>query len=145
MELLESDDPVKGQLLKKSAMHRDQIEEDARAIQEQTQRMLTNALIIGGALAVTYILVNQFSGGKTKRKKSKAHKLRIVHDQNGHSAPSTANAEPEEPSMVAGVVSQIGTALAGQATAFLLGLAKEKLSEYLEAQALRKSGPDDAA
>jgi len=144
MELLESDDPVKGQLLKKSAMHRNQIEEDARLISEQTERMITNALIIGGALAVTYLLVSQFSGGKSKSKKSKSHKLRIVHDP-GAAKVAPPAAEPEEPSMISGVVSQIGTVLAGQATAFLLGLAKEKLTEFLEAQAAKQSSPNDPA
>ena len=49
MELLETDDPIKGQLLQRSAKHREQLEEDARLISEKTEKMLTNALVIGGA------------------------------------------------------------------------------------------------
>ena len=43
----------------------------------------------------------------------------------------------EEPS-APGIVSQIGTALASQATVFLLAIAKEKLMEYLESQFEKK-------
>jgi hypothetical protein len=128
MELLETDDPVKGQLLKKSAMHREQLEEDARLISEKTERMLTNAIVIGGALAVTYFLVSRFAGSKQK-KKNKAAKIHLVHGPASESQP-TVSAEPEQP----GMMSQIGAALASQATVFLLGLAKEKLGDFLQAQ-----------
>jgi hypothetical protein len=37
------------------------------------------------------------------------------------------------------MISQIGTAVAAQASAFLLNLAKEKLTEFLQAQAEKKS------
>ena len=43
----------------------------------------------------------------------------------------------EEPS-APGIVSQIGTTLASQATVFLLSIAKEKLMEYLESQFEKK-------
>lgn len=136
MELLETDDPVKGQLLKKSAMHRDQLEEDARLISEKTEKIITNAIVIGGALAVTYYLVNRFTSSKRK-KKSKAAKIHLIHGPASESAPvaTAATAEPEAP----GMMTQIGAALASQATVFLLGLAKEKLSEFLEAQAAAKT------
>ena len=134
MELLESDDPVKGQLLKKSAMHREQLEEDARLISERTEKIITNAIIIGGALAVTYFVVSRFGSSKPK-KKNKAAKIHLVHGPATESAPATVQNEPEAP----GVVSQIGAALASQATMFLLGLAKEKLTEFMEAQAAKKS------
>jgi hypothetical protein len=133
MELLETDDPEKGQLLKKSAMHREQLEEDARLISDKTERLITNAIVIGGALAVTYYLVNRFAGSKPK-KKSKTAKIHLVHGPATESATPLVQSEPEAP----GMMSQIGAALASQATVFLLGLAKEKLSEFLEAQAQKK-------
>jgi hypothetical protein len=138
MELLETDDPVKGQLLKKSAMHREQLEEDARLITERTERMITNALVIGGTLAVTYYLINRFSGSK-KKKKSKAAKIHLVHGPATSEASAPVQSEPETP----GMLTQIGTALASQATVFLLGLAKEKLSEFLESQAQKKSSTNE--
>jgi hypothetical protein len=139
MELLETDDPIKGKLLQRSAKHRDQLEEDARLISEKTEKMLTNALIIGGALAVTYFVVSSFSGSK-KKKKSKTAQIKLVH---GGAAEEQAQsvAEPEAPGMMA----QIGTALAAQATAFMLSLAKEKLMEFLESQAAKKQTTNDPA
>ena len=137
MELLETDDPVKGQLLKKSAMHRDQLEEDARLISEKTERIITNAIVIGGALAVTYFLVSRFGGSKQK-KKSKTAKIHLVHGP-ASEAQAAVNAEPEQP----GMMSQIGAALASQATVFLLGLAKEKLGDFLQSQSVKKTSPDE--
>ncbi len=138
MELLETDDPIKGQLLQRSAKHREQLEEDARLISEKTEKMLTNALIIGGALAVTYFVVSSFSG--KKKKKSKTAEIRLVHGAGGPEQSATAS-EPEPPGMMA----TIGSALAAQATTLLLSLAKEKLMEFLESQAAKKQATNDPA
>jgi hypothetical protein len=139
MELLETDDPVKGQLLKKSAMHREQLVEEVKLISDRTQKAITNAVIIGSALALTYILVSQFSGGSKGKKKSKPAKIKLVQGREEEAVPVVH--EPEAP----GIVSQIGTALASQATVFLLGLAKEKLSEFLQSQAVKKPQTNDPA
>jgi hypothetical protein len=137
MELLDSDDPVKGQLLRKSAQHREQLEEDARLISERTEKIITNALIIGGALAATYFIVSRFSGSKSK--KSKLKKVRLVKEENNADEVVVETATPEEP----GVIAQIGTALANQATVFLLTLAKEKLGEFMQAQTGKKDNNND--
>lgn len=135
-----TDDPVKGQLLKKSALHREQLEEEVKIISESTEKILINALIVGGALAATYLLVSSFSGSKSKRKKNRAAKIKLV--QGGDKdASSYVPAEPEMP----GIVSQIGTALASQATVFLLSLAKEKLVEFLQAQSEKKAKANGAS
>jgi hypothetical protein len=133
MELLESDDP-KSKLLKKTALQRQALEDEARLLSERTEKTITTALIIGGALLTTYFLVRQFSGSDNKPK-SKAKKLKIVtqNDDSDHTI------EPE--THVPGVVAQIGTALASQATVFLLTLAKEKLFEFLESQ--KKTSNDE--
>lgn len=131
MELLESGDP-KSQLLKKAAMQRGALEEEAKLISDRTQKVIVNALVIGGALAATYFLVRQFSGSK-KKSKSKPGRIKLV---------SSREADDEEEVTevkMPGVVAQIGTALASQATVFLLTLAKEKLAEYMESQAQKKS------
>lgn len=130
MELLESND-FKRELLKRSEKHRTGLEEEVKMVSERTEKILINALIIGGALAASYFLLSQFSGTEKKRK-VKAKKIKLVSD--------TANEEEEEAATPAapGIVAQIGTALASQATVFLLDLAKEKLSEYLKAQAEKK-------
>jgi len=127
MELLESDDP-KSKLLKKTALQRQVLEDEARLLSERTERTITTALIIGGALLTTYFLVRQFSSSDAKPKKSKAKKLKIVTQNED----SDHGIEPE--THTPSVVAQIGTALASQATVFLLTLAKEKLFEFLESQ-----------
>jgi hypothetical protein len=130
MELLESNDP-KLELLKKSAKHRQDLEDEVRLISAKTERIITNALIIGGTLAAAYVLVRQFSG-PSKKRKVKSQKLKVVH-----AAPAEA-AEVEEESFAPGIMSQVGQAIASQATVFLLGLAKEKLSEFLQGQFEKK-------
>ena len=133
MELLETDDPIKSKLLKKSAQHREELEHDVQLISERTQRVITNALVIGGALALTYFMVKQFSGSG-KKGRSKTKKIKVIN-----AAPAEHDeSESASVSSVPGLVSQIGTALASQASVFLLSLAKEKLSDYLQSQAEKK-------
>lgn len=126
MELVESKD-IKMELLKKSAKHRQELEDEVKLISEKTEKMITNALIIGGTLAAAYFLVRQFSSAKPK-KKTKVPKIKVVQ-----SKASDVEQVVEEASSP-GIVSQIGSALASQATIFLLGIAKEKLSEYMHSQ-----------
>ncbi len=128
MEGIQSNDS-KMELLKKSEKHRQELEDEVNLISERTEKIITNALIIGGTLAATYILVRQFSSSK-KRKKKKPQRLKVVKRKVSTDDPETDFEEPSAP----GIVSQIGTALASQAAIFLLGIAKEKLSEFLQAQ-----------
>jgi len=132
MELLESDDP-KSQLLKKTARHRAALEDEAQLLSERTEKTITTALIIGGALIASYFVVRQFSNANS-RKKAKPKKLKIV-SASADDEEETADTESHVP----GIVSQIGTALASQATVFLLTLAKEKLFEFLESQTKTKA------
>ena len=133
MELLDTNDPIKGKLMQKSALHREQLQEEVKLISERTEKMLTNALIIGAALGVTYLLISGLSGSKSK-KKSKVAKLKLVQADEREQEP----VEQEEP-MGPGIGSQIGTALARQATVLLLTFAKEKLAEYLHSQSAKKT------
>lgn len=134
---LETDNPEKGQLLQKSAHHRELLEEEVRMITERSEKIITNALIIGGALALTYFLVKSVSGPEGKEK-PKSRKIRLVETRDGQTVPEEAYA-PEQ----AGVVSQIGAVLVAQATGFLLSVAKEKLMEFLQAQSEKKANTDD--
>ena len=132
MQTQKSSDP-KEELLKKSERHRQELKDEVRMISERTEKVLTNALIIGGTLAAAYFLMRQFSGASPKRKKKAATpKIKIVKATEGGEETETI----EEPS--ASVVSQIGAALASQATVFLLSIAKEKLMQYLDTQFEKK-------
>ena len=133
MQSRESNDP-KMELLKKSERHRQELKDEVQLISERTEKVITNALIIGGTLATAYFLMRQFSGSSPKKKKKVATpKIKLVKATD--ESEETVSAEvPSEP----GIVSQIGTALASQATVFLLTIAKEKLMEYLESQFEKK-------
>ncbi len=125
MELLDTDDPIKSELLMKTARHREDLEEETRAIAERTEKIITNAIVIGGALALTYFLYSQLSGSKKKKVKKKKEPEVETEDEE----------EVEESSSASNILSQVGTALVSQGGVLLLSLAKEKLVEYLRAQA----------
>lgn len=133
MKGMETDDLVKSQLLKKAAQQRQEIESEMHDITDRTEKVLTNAVIIGGTLALTYFLVRGFSSSK-KRKTRKTKPT---------AKPSEVDREEEneeyEESGPSRILSQIGTAVASQATVMLLDLAKEKLMEFLQAQAQKKT------
>lgn len=122
MEILESQDPEKKRLMDEAKKHQAALVNNVHAATDRTQQIVTNALIIGGALALTYVLVSQLSGGKSKKKKSKTVKLVTQAP-----AESAAADEEEDESLL----TQIGTKIANEATVLLLNLAKEKLAEYL--------------
>ena len=120
MELLETQDPEKKRLIESSFRHKQEMEREVKDISDRSEKMLKNALIIGGALALTYVVVNQLSSAKTKKKKAKHPKNVSIEGEDDE--------EVESPSML----SQMGDKLVSTATLFLLDLAKEKLSDYLQ-------------
>jgi hypothetical protein len=128
----ETDDPVKSKLFSKSARYREELEDEAKEITDRTEKLIKNALIIGGSLALAYFTYKQFSGGSKKRKVKvrKAKPVASVYD--------VEEEVEEEASSQNNVLANIGTALVSQASVFLLSLAKEKLAEYLQSQAEKK-------
>jgi len=133
---LETDDPVKSRLLKKTSQYREDLEDEAKLVSERTEKIVTNALVIGGSLLLTYFAYKQFSGSSKKKHKSKVKKIKVV---------GATPAEPAEENLVeeelgpSKIITQIGTALVSQASVFLLSLAKDKLAEYLQAQEKKKT------
>jgi hypothetical protein len=123
MELLETQDPEKKRLLETSDRHKHELEKEVKAISDNTERIVKNVLIIGGTLAVTYFLVSSL--GSSKRKKKKATQSEATGETTATSEPSNSSYSP--PSFL----SQVGERFATQATALLLGIAKDKLTEYL--------------
>jgi hypothetical protein len=138
MKTLETDDPIKSQLLQKATHQREELADDVKALSERTETMLTNALIVGGALMLGYLIVKGLSGRKSRRKRKAKATHKIMQ-----AAPASDDSEevPYEssPSVVGSMMSQIGSAIATQATVILLDLAKEKLAEFLQAQAEKKA------
>ncbi len=133
MNVQETDDPIKSRLLRKASQQQDELKQEVQEITERTEKVLTNALIIGGALALTYLVVRGFSGSKKSKRKVK----KVVKQVNpGQEAESGFE---QEPSVASTLLSQVGSAIATQATVLLLDLAKGKLAAYLQAQAQKKA------
>jgi hypothetical protein len=126
MELLESEDS-KRHLLRKSASQKAAIEEEVNLLSARTEKILINALVIGGALAISYLLVRQV--GKKSRKKKVTRIAHVASVQ-----PDEVEEESQGVSKFAEAITGIGTMVASQATAFLLALAKEKIVEFLQEQ-----------
>ena len=135
---LETDNPEKGQLLQKSAHHRELLEEEVKLISAKSEKIITNALIIAGALTVTYFLVSSLSGSKGK-KKLKTAKVKLVQGHDGSDA-EEEDAHEERP----GLITTVGSVLAAQATGLLLSIAREKLVEFLQSHyGLKKENPNE--
>jgi hypothetical protein len=138
MELLESQDPEKRKLIEKSERHKRELEKEVTAISNQTEKMLTNALIIGGALAFSYFIVTQMTGKSKKKKKHKSkkkHKVAII--SNGHAAAASEDDDDDDDEVIVAtpnLITEIGARVVNQATAVLIDLARQKLMEYLESR-----------
>lgn len=123
MELLETQDPEKKKLIESSDRHKRELEKEVIAISDKTEQVLKNALIIGGALALTYFTISQLTKTKARRKKAK-------EDKQENEAEDVIASEPSAPSFM----SQMGERVINQATLVLLDLAKDMLMEYLESR-----------
>jgi len=121
MKLLEKSDLEKQKLMKVSAMYKRELESEIKSISKSTEKVVTNALFIGGALALTYLAVTQLTGSKKKKSK---------HKKNENGEETDENHESSSPNML----SQVGDIIVTQATMVLLEFAKEKLSEYLNSR-----------
>ena len=137
MELLESQDPEKKKLIETSERHRRELEKEVSDITAKTEKMVTNALIIGGALALTYFVVSGLSG-RSKKKKHKKLKVKpaqvITDDDDLDEDDDEEEATASFGSLIApSLVAQIGTRVINQATMMLLDIARGKLTEYLTA------------
>ena len=122
MELLETQDPERRKLLETSDRHKRELEKEVKDMSDKTEKVVKNALIIGGVLAVSYFLVSQLGSGKKKKK------LQVKPSPGVSSAESEEDGEPETP----GVFAQIGFKVVETATLVLLDLGKEALTEFLK-------------
>lgn len=126
MELLETQDPEKKKLIESSERHKRALKKELSQLSAKKDRMLNNALIIGGTLAFTYFVVNSITK-KTRKKK----KLNLAAIKEGDIDNVGVEAEEEdEPSKL----EKAGLHILTLASTMLLGLAREKLSEYLESR-----------
>lgn len=122
MELLETQDPEKRRLIETSDRHKHELEKEIKGISDKTEKVVKNALIIGGILAVTYLLVSQLGSSRKKKKRAQV-KL---------SETDSVEAQEIEEIETPGVFSAIGSKIADTATVVLLDLAKDAVAEYLK-------------
>ena len=120
MELLETQDPEKKRLLETSEQHRRELEHEVNQIATRGEQVIKNALIIGGTLAITYLLVSQFTKGSSPSTKVK----KATPVEAGPSLP----VEAEEPTLM----SKVGSKVVNAATLMLLEIVREKLTEYFK-------------
>lgn len=130
MELLESDDP-KAQLLRQAQQHKQALDTEVKVLSDKTEKVIKTALVVGGALAATYLLYQMLSGSGSKKKKKKVKIVRSSEEDEDE-------VEEVKESAVSGVFTKMAAMLATQASVFLLSLAKEKIGEYLENKAEKK-------
>ncbi len=120
MELLETQDPEKRKLIETSDRHRQEMKREVKDLSDRSEKILKNALVIGGVLALTYFVVDHLS--------SKEKKHRSRNRNKNESNETVVSVEDESPSLL----SSMGDKMINVASVFLLDLAKEKLSEYLQ-------------
>jgi len=130
MELLETQDPEKKKLIETSARHKQELERGIKDISDRGEKLLKNALIIGGALAATYFVVTQLYSSKKKKQKIAKEPVPSA------STPHKHEEEEESPSILSGM----GDRLVNLASVFLIDLAKEKISDYLKNKNADDSG-----
>jgi hypothetical protein len=135
MEILESQDPEKKRLIETSERHKRALEKEVNDLSTKTEKMLTNALVIGGALALSYFVVRQFSSSSKAKKHKKGKKVTAA------ALPVSTTDDEEEDDDSAqspGFLADIGNKVMSQATVFLIDIARQKLMEYLESR--KKAG-----
>jgi hypothetical protein len=130
MEFLESQDPEKKKLIEASERHKRALEKGVADLSSDTQKVLTNALIIGGVLALSYFVVRQFSPSGKPKKRKKKHKVTVVQPQVSTDEDDDDDVDTGSPSLLA----DIGTRMANQATVVLIDIARQKLMDYLESR-----------
>ena len=114
-------DPEKIRLTEEVARRKAELDKATGFLPGRTDKAIRNALIIGGALAASYLV---FRAVSKYRKKNKSAANELLN-------PTTTKATPSGSSEF---LSQIGNRIAQEATLFLLRLAKEKLTEWIESK-----------
>jgi hypothetical protein len=125
MELLETQDPERTRLLETSDRHKKAMEKELTDLTKKTDKMLRNALIIGGSLAVTFLVISALS---TKRKKKKKKQAIAAAVKAGEPMDAIDTGEEDDSPSVLG---QVSKQIINAASVVLLDMARQKLSEYL--------------
>ena len=124
MELLETQDPEKKKLIESSDRHKRAMEKELTDLTQKTDKALKTALIVGGSLALTFLVISALSKKRKKKKKKQAIEAAA---QAGLAPDPVADEDEDGPS----ILGSLGTQLINHASVVLLDIASEKLKEYL--------------
>jgi hypothetical protein len=125
MELLETQDPDRKRLLETSDRHKKAMEKEIADLTQKTDRVLKNALIIGGSLAVTFLVISSLS---KKRKKKRKKQALAADTKAGEPIDAMETDDDDEGPSILG---QVSKQVLNAASVVLLDIARQKLSEYL--------------
>jgi hypothetical protein len=121
----------KAQFIHEVDLHKSDVEEEINQLKEKAERVLTTALIVGGALALTYFIAKRFthspSAKKTVKSKKKIRSIQEDQDFEDDQSETTGTRAGD-------LLGKVGESLINQATAMLLDIAKEKLIEFILTQ-----------
>lgn len=126
MEILESADPQHRKLLEEVRRRKEQLDSETGTLSRRSEKVVRNALIIGGVLLASYLVYRAVSGGGKKEKPKEST------DQK-----SGDTKTPQAPSMI----SVLGRRLGQVAAIFVLNLARERIAAWLTS---KKSGNETA-
>jgi FtsZ-interacting cell division protein ZipA len=124
MELLETQNPERKKLLETSERHKRELEKEVKQVSERTEKIVKNALVIGGTLAITYLLVNQLGSGKKKKKS--------IKPQEPTTTGIASSIQDDTSEEVPNPLTAVGSKIVDIATIMLLDMAKEALVELLK-------------
>ncbi|MFZ9980632.1 MAG: hypothetical protein ACO3FI_01240 [Cyclobacteriaceae bacterium] len=127
MELPEKNGDEKLAMISRVNKKKTELEEKAKALAGQTDKVILNAVAIAGTLALTFFIVRSIAGRSSKKSKGeKAGEIIESKDSEGNDQ---------------SLLSVIGSRIAEGATIFLLGLAKEQLAGYLKSRQRENENP----
>ncbi|UII34480.1 hypothetical protein LVD17_11735 [Fulvivirga ulvae] len=101
-----------------SQKHREAFEHELSEVVDKTKRIATSVLVIGGSFALSYYLIKKLTGKKTVKK------IKMQKDTGG----VNEMVIQKHPS----VFSTVGNVILTEMAVFLLGIAKERLINYIQ-------------
>jgi hypothetical protein len=127
MQLPEKNESEKMAMISRVNQKKTELEEKAKALAGQTDKVILNAAVIVGALTLTFFVVRSIAGRSSKKsKEEKADETTPVKVSEGNEQ---------------SLLSTVGSRVAEGAVIFLLGLAKEQLTGYLKSRQKENENP----
>lgn len=114
----ESNRKKKENLEQNSQKHREAFEHELSEVVDKTKRIATSALVIGGSFALSYYLIKKLTSKKSVKKIKRQKSTGDINEVVIQKHPS--------------VFSTVGNVILTEMAVFLLGIAKERLINYIE-------------